>query len=148
MRGWRDYSCQPLPNPGGPERLVQVYKYMGRPINPKALGELEPINKLLARDEEFSGGGIHPNRCSFPSLTVNGRPRLVRRRRCNSTDPRSTSRTGESSPRTIYLPKAARLSFPQIRGIFEQAWTPSFGRRAHMSEISTILAKCQTNAQN
>jgi predicted RNA-binding Zn ribbon-like protein len=30
-----------------------VYKHMGRPIEPKALRELEPLNQLLARDEEF-----------------------------------------------------------------------------------------------
>jgi len=30
-----------------------VYKHMGRPIDPKALRELGPLNKLLARDEEF-----------------------------------------------------------------------------------------------
>lgn len=31
-----------------------VYKYMGRPLQPTALRELEPLNQLLARDEEFS----------------------------------------------------------------------------------------------
>lgn len=30
-----------------------VYKHMGRPLEPKALRELEPLNQLLARDEEF-----------------------------------------------------------------------------------------------
>jgi predicted RNA-binding Zn ribbon-like protein len=30
-----------------------VYKHMGRPLKPKALRELEPLNQLLARDEEF-----------------------------------------------------------------------------------------------
>jgi hypothetical protein len=30
-----------------------VYKHMGRPIEPKALRQLEPLNQLLARDEEF-----------------------------------------------------------------------------------------------
>ncbi|MGC1298244.1 MAG: ABATE domain-containing protein [Alloacidobacterium sp.] len=30
-----------------------VYKHMGRPIEPKALRELEPLNQLLARDDEF-----------------------------------------------------------------------------------------------
>jgi predicted RNA-binding Zn ribbon-like protein len=31
-----------------------VRKYMGRPLTPKALRELEPLNKLLQRDETFS----------------------------------------------------------------------------------------------
>jgi predicted RNA-binding Zn ribbon-like protein len=30
-----------------------VYKYMGKPLEPKALRQLEPLNQLLARDEEF-----------------------------------------------------------------------------------------------
>jgi predicted RNA-binding Zn ribbon-like protein len=30
-----------------------VYKHMGRPIEPNALRQLEPLNQLLARDEEF-----------------------------------------------------------------------------------------------
>jgi predicted RNA-binding Zn ribbon-like protein len=30
-----------------------VYKHMGRPLKPSALRQLEPLNKLLARDEEF-----------------------------------------------------------------------------------------------
>jgi len=30
-----------------------VYQHMGRPIEPKALRELEPLNQLLARAEEF-----------------------------------------------------------------------------------------------
>jgi predicted RNA-binding Zn ribbon-like protein len=30
-----------------------VYKHMGRPLQPTALRELEPLNQLLARDEEF-----------------------------------------------------------------------------------------------
>jgi predicted RNA-binding Zn ribbon-like protein len=30
-----------------------VYKHMGKPIGPRALRELEPLNDLLARDEEF-----------------------------------------------------------------------------------------------
>jgi predicted RNA-binding Zn ribbon-like protein len=30
-----------------------VYKHMGRPLEPSALHELEPLNQLLARDEEF-----------------------------------------------------------------------------------------------
>jgi predicted RNA-binding Zn ribbon-like protein len=30
-----------------------VYKHMGRPIDPKALRQLEHLNQLLARDEEF-----------------------------------------------------------------------------------------------
>ena len=30
-----------------------VYKHMGRPLEPTALRELEPLNQLLARDEEF-----------------------------------------------------------------------------------------------
>ena len=31
-----------------------VRKHMGRPLTPKALGELRPLNKLLERDEVFS----------------------------------------------------------------------------------------------
>ena len=30
-----------------------VYKHMGKPIEPNALRQLEPLNQLLARDEEF-----------------------------------------------------------------------------------------------
>jgi predicted RNA-binding Zn ribbon-like protein len=30
-----------------------VYKHMGRPLQPRALRELEPLNHLLARDEQF-----------------------------------------------------------------------------------------------
>jgi predicted RNA-binding Zn ribbon-like protein len=30
-----------------------VYKYMGRPLRPNALRQVEPLNQLLARDEEF-----------------------------------------------------------------------------------------------
>ena len=30
-----------------------VHKHMGRPLPPKALNELEPLNRLLARDEAF-----------------------------------------------------------------------------------------------
>jgi predicted RNA-binding Zn ribbon-like protein len=30
-----------------------VYKHMGRPLKPTSLRELEPLNQLLARDEEF-----------------------------------------------------------------------------------------------
>jgi len=30
-----------------------VYEHMGRPLSPDALRELEPLNRLLARDEEF-----------------------------------------------------------------------------------------------
>jgi predicted RNA-binding Zn ribbon-like protein len=30
-----------------------VYKYMGKPLEPRALRQLEPLNQLLARDEEF-----------------------------------------------------------------------------------------------
>jgi predicted RNA-binding Zn ribbon-like protein len=31
-----------------------VHKHMGRPLTPKALQELEPLNRLLERDEAFS----------------------------------------------------------------------------------------------
>ena len=74
-----------------------VYKHMGRPLERSALRQLEPLNQLLARDEEFgqivvrdrlyiknmirdrrkagfpaslgarSGVGSHPSRCSFRS---------------------------------------------------------------------------------
>jgi predicted RNA-binding Zn ribbon-like protein len=30
-----------------------VYKHMGRPLEPAALRELQPLNQLLARDEEY-----------------------------------------------------------------------------------------------
>jgi predicted RNA-binding Zn ribbon-like protein len=30
-----------------------VYKHMGRPLEPRALRQLEPLNQLLAREEEF-----------------------------------------------------------------------------------------------
>jgi hypothetical protein len=31
-----------------------VYKHMGKPLPPNAVRQLEPLNQLLARDEEFS----------------------------------------------------------------------------------------------
>ena len=43
-----------------------VHKHMGRPLAPKALRELDPLNRLLERDEAFSrisrhhnGDGVH-----------------------------------------------------------------------------------------
>jgi predicted RNA-binding Zn ribbon-like protein len=39
-----------------------VRKYMGRPLPPKALSELEPLNKLLRRDETFSQISRHRER--------------------------------------------------------------------------------------
>jgi hypothetical protein len=30
-----------------------IYKHMGRPVEPDALRELEPLNELLARDAEY-----------------------------------------------------------------------------------------------
>jgi predicted RNA-binding Zn ribbon-like protein len=38
-----------------------VYKHMGRPLEPTALRELEPLNQLLARDEQF-GQIVVPDR--------------------------------------------------------------------------------------
>jgi predicted RNA-binding Zn ribbon-like protein len=38
-----------------------VYKHMGKPVEPRALRELEPLNQLLARDEEF-GQIVAPDR--------------------------------------------------------------------------------------
>jgi predicted RNA-binding Zn ribbon-like protein len=39
-----------------------VHKYMGRPLPPKALKELGPLNKLLQRDETFSQISRHRER--------------------------------------------------------------------------------------
>ena len=39
-----------------------VRKHMGRPLTPKALRELEPLNKLLERDEAFSQISRHHER--------------------------------------------------------------------------------------
>jgi predicted RNA-binding Zn ribbon-like protein len=39
-----------------------VRKHMGRPLPPKALAELEPLNKLLRRDETFSQISRHHER--------------------------------------------------------------------------------------
>jgi predicted RNA-binding Zn ribbon-like protein len=39
-----------------------VHKHMGRPLTPKALGELGPLNKLLERDEAFSQISRHRER--------------------------------------------------------------------------------------
>ena len=36
-----------------------VYKHMGRPLKPNALRQLEPLNQLLARDEEFGQIVVH-----------------------------------------------------------------------------------------
>jgi predicted RNA-binding Zn ribbon-like protein len=41
-----------------------VRKHMGRPLTPKALQELEPLNKLLRRDETFSEISRHRGRDS------------------------------------------------------------------------------------
>jgi predicted RNA-binding Zn ribbon-like protein len=38
-----------------------VYKHMGKPVEPRALRALEPLNQLLARDEEF-GQIVAPDR--------------------------------------------------------------------------------------
>jgi predicted RNA-binding Zn ribbon-like protein len=38
-----------------------VRKHMGRPLTPRALHELEPLNKLLERDEAFSQISKHHN---------------------------------------------------------------------------------------
>ena len=35
-----------------------VYKHMGRPLEPASLRELQPLNQLLARDEEFGQIGV------------------------------------------------------------------------------------------
>jgi predicted RNA-binding Zn ribbon-like protein len=42
-----------------------VYRHIGKPLEPSALGELQPLNQLLARDEEFGQivvGGQLPDR--------------------------------------------------------------------------------------
>jgi predicted RNA-binding Zn ribbon-like protein len=39
-----------------------VRKHMGRPLTPRALGELAPLNKLLERDEAFSRISRHRDR--------------------------------------------------------------------------------------
>jgi len=44
-----------------------VYKHMGRPIEPRALRELEPLNQLLARDQEF-GQIVVRDRARTPKL--------------------------------------------------------------------------------
>jgi hypothetical protein len=36
-----------------------VYKHMGRPLKPDTLRQLEPLNQLLARDEEFGQIVVH-----------------------------------------------------------------------------------------
>lgn len=36
-----------------------VRRHMGRPLGPEALGELEPLNRLLERDEAFSRIVVH-----------------------------------------------------------------------------------------
>jgi predicted RNA-binding Zn ribbon-like protein len=50
-----------------------VYKHMGGPLPRKALRQLEPLNQLLARDEEFgqivSGGQPTPEEKSVSGLT-------------------------------------------------------------------------------
>jgi predicted RNA-binding Zn ribbon-like protein len=37
-----------------------VYTHMGRPLEPAALRELEPLNELLSRDEEFGQIAVRP----------------------------------------------------------------------------------------
>jgi predicted RNA-binding Zn ribbon-like protein len=63
-----------------------VHKRKGRPLGPKALGELEPLNQLLARDEEFG---------QIVARDIEGRPkdkgvhlslRLTQERRWRSPD--------------------------------------------------------------
>jgi predicted RNA-binding Zn ribbon-like protein len=39
-----------------------VEKHMGRPLGPRALGELGPLNQLLARDEEFGQIAVRDHR--------------------------------------------------------------------------------------
>ena len=48
-----------------------VTKHMGRPLEPHAVRELDPLNQLLARDEEFG------------QIVVRGRPREDRHNRHN-----------------------------------------------------------------
>jgi predicted RNA-binding Zn ribbon-like protein len=43
-----------------------VRKHMGRPLTPRALRELEPLNRLLERDETFSQISRHPHRDGAP----------------------------------------------------------------------------------
>jgi predicted RNA-binding Zn ribbon-like protein len=38
-----------------------VYKHMGRPLEAAALRELEPLNELLSRDEEFGQIAVRPH---------------------------------------------------------------------------------------
>jgi predicted RNA-binding Zn ribbon-like protein len=48
-----------------------VYKHLGKPLEPKALRQLEPLNRLLARDEEF-GQIVVPDRRSSGETSVSG----------------------------------------------------------------------------
>jgi predicted RNA-binding Zn ribbon-like protein len=46
-----------------------VYAHMGRPLEPAALRELEPLNGLLARDEEFGQIAARPQDPEKPSAS-------------------------------------------------------------------------------
>src|SRR5215472_2747351 len=47
-----------------------VQKHRGRPITPKSLDELEPLNRLLERDEMFSRVVLQPNPALFALQTA------------------------------------------------------------------------------
>jgi len=47
-----------------------VQKHRGRPITPKSLDELEPLNRLLERDEMFSRVVLQPNPAQFALQTA------------------------------------------------------------------------------
>jgi predicted RNA-binding Zn ribbon-like protein len=78
-----------------------VYKHMGKPLGSKALRHLEPLNQLLARDEEFG--------------------QIVARDRLSDSDGHGRDRAGVSrlawlpqrrwrSPETLLLPIARSLA--------------------------------------
>lgn len=48
-----------------------VYKHLGKSLEPRALRQLEPLNRLLARDEEF-GQIVVPDRRSSGETSVSG----------------------------------------------------------------------------
>lgn len=74
-----------------------VYDHMGRPLDPHALSRLEPLNRLLARDEEFGQVVIRDRRRDAPKGRENSGLAWLPQRRWHS-------------PESLLLPVARSLA--------------------------------------
>jgi predicted RNA-binding Zn ribbon-like protein len=85
-----------------------VYKHMGKPLAPRALRELDPLNQLLARDAEF-GQIVAPDWIQ----DQDHRPRVTRARKAQAGTTALAWRPQRhwKSPETLLLPLARSLAF-------------------------------------